>query len=199
MIITVRNSALILTCALSLPFMGGHAIAEGGYGDPRYSGRAYNNNQSYVQGGYADPGYSGSAYNNNQTREQRRASRQQEREQRLALRQEKKKENEGKQSEKYLKKVAKGTRLIAVKCPDGEGKYYATGKRPDIKPEVVSCVDVYFRAYCRGSTQYSEGIARNFIGMSGCFGDTYDINPKPACKVEDVKIDVLEARGGCGS
>lgn len=100
-------------------------------------------------------------------------------------------------AEQYLISVAAGTRLVATKCPDGEGKYYATGKRPNIKPEVVGCVDVRYRAYCAGSTQYSEGIARNFIGMAGCFGDTYDINPKPDCKVDQVHIEVVEARA-CG-
>jgi hypothetical protein len=101
-------------------------------------------------------------------------------------------------SAQYLKSVAAGTRLVATKCPDGEGKYYATGSRPRIKPEVVGCVDVTFRAYCAGSVQYSEGIAHNFIGMAGCFGDTYEISPKPACKVDQVRIEVVEARGGCG-
>jgi len=94
----------------------------------------------------------------------------------------------------YLQSVTAGTRLVATKCPDGEGKYYATGTRPNIKPEVVSCVDVRFRAYCPGSRQYSEGLAHNFIGMNGCFGDTYEINPKPGCKVDQVRIEVVEAR-----
>ncbi len=97
----------------------------------------------------------------------------------------------------YLQSVTAGTRLVATKCLDGEGKYYATGTRPNIKPEVVGCVDVRFRAYCPGSRQYSEGLAHNFLGMAGCFGDTYDINPKPACKVDQVRIEVVEARE-CG-
>lgn len=95
----------------------------------------------------------------------------------------------------YLQSVTAGTRLVATKCPDGEGKYYATGTRPKIKPEVVGCVDVRFRSYCPGSLQYSEGIAHNFIGMAGCFGDTYDISPKPGCKVDQVRIEVVEVRG----
>jgi len=45
-----------------------------------------------------------------------------------------------------------------------------------------------------GSVKFSEGTAQNFIGMVGCFGDTYDINPKPGCKVEQVRIEVVEAR-----
>lgn len=94
----------------------------------------------------------------------------------------------------YLRNVALGTRLVATKCPDGAGKYYATGSRPKIRPEVVACVDIQYRAYCPGGHQYSEGVAHNFIGMSGCFGDTYEINPKPACKVDEVRIDVVAAQ-----
>lgn len=97
-------------------------------------------------------------------------------------------------SDKYLKSVAAGTRLVAKTCPDGEGKYYATGKRPHINPEVVSCVDVHYRAYCPGSTQpTTTGIAGNFVGVAGCFGDTYEINPKPPCKVDQVRIEVIKA------
>jgi len=94
----------------------------------------------------------------------------------------------------YLQSIAAGTRLVATKCPDGEGKYYATGTRPRPKPEVVSCVDVRFRAYCPGSRQYSDGTAHTFVGMSGCFGDTYEITPTPPCKVDQVRIEVVEAR-----
>jgi hypothetical protein len=96
----------------------------------------------------------------------------------------------------FLQSVAAGTRLVATKCPDGEGKYYATGTRPRPKPEVVSCVDVRFRAYCPGDRiHFSEGTANNFTGMvAGCFaGDTYEINPKPGCKVNQVRIEVVEA------
>lgn len=97
-------------------------------------------------------------------------------------------------SEQYLRNVAAGTRLVATKCPDGEGKYYATGSRPNIRPEVVSCVDVKFRASCPGGREYSDVTAHNFIGMSGCFGDTYEISPKLSCKVDQVHISVLEAQ-----
>lgn len=96
--------------------------------------------------------------------------------------------------EQYLRNVAAGTRLVATKCPDGEGKYYATGSRPRIRPEVVSCVDVRFRASCPGGREYSDVTAHNFIGMSGCFGDTYEISPKLSCKVDQVHISVLEAK-----
>lgn len=97
----------------------------------------------------------------------------------------------------YLSQVAAGTQLRVTKCPDGEGNYYATGKFPNIKPAVVHCIDIHFRAHCRGSDEYINGLAHNFVGMSGCFGDTYEIKPKPACKVDQVEIEVVEARP-CG-
>jgi len=97
-------------------------------------------------------------------------------------------------SAQYLRGVASGTRLVATKCPGGEGKYYASGSRPKIKPEVVGCVDMTFRAYCPGSMQYSEGTAHNFVGMSGCFGDTYEIAPKPNCEANQVRIEIVNAR-----
>ena len=97
----------------------------------------------------------------------------------------------------YLKKVAAGVKLVATKCPDNEGHYYATGSMPKIRPEVVGCIDVHYQAICPGSRIAIEGVAKNFIGMSGCFGDTYQIAPKPACAVKDVPIRVVDVRPGC--
>ncbi len=101
--------------------------------------------------------------------------------------------------QEYLQKVAAGIKLVATKCPDGEGNYYATGSMPKIKPEVVGCIDVNFEAYCPGSNIAIKGRADNFIGMSGCFGDTYDIKPKPACSVKEVAIRVVNVVPGCNS
>jgi len=101
--------------------------------------------------------------------------------------------------QEYLKKVAAGVKLVAVTCLGGEGKYYATGSMPKIRPEVVSCIDVHFQAICPGSNVVIDGVADNFIGMGGCFGDTYTISPKPACNVKDVKIRVVDAQPGCGT
>jgi hypothetical protein len=97
----------------------------------------------------------------------------------------------------YLAAMVQGVRLVATKCPDGEGHYYATGTRPSIKPEVVSCVDVYYQASCPDGRVQIRGVAKNFIGMSGCFGDTYQIDPKPACAVKDVRIQITDVRPGC--
>jgi hypothetical protein len=41
-------------------------------------------------------------------------------------------------------------------------------------------------------------LAHNFIGMAGCFGDTYEITPTPGCKVDQVRIEVVEA-SVCGN
>lgn len=97
----------------------------------------------------------------------------------------------------YLASLVQGIRLVATKCPDGEGHYYATGNMPKVKHEAVSCIDVYYEASCPGSRQTVTGVAKNFIGMSGCFGDTYQVEPKPACAVKDVRIQVTDVRPGC--
>ena len=93
----------------------------------------------------------------------------------------------------YLRTVARGMRLRATTCMDGEGKHYMVGIRPSVKPELVSCIDVRFRAVCEGSQQGSQGLARNFLGAStDCWmGDTVEINPKPACKASEVKVEVV--------
>lgn len=96
----------------------------------------------------------------------------------------------------YLNSMRQGIRLVATKCPDGAGHYYATGSMPRIK-HVLSCIDVYYRAYCPGSGVSSNGVAKNFIGDSGCFGDTYQIEPKPACPAEQVRIEVADVQPGC--
>lgn len=96
----------------------------------------------------------------------------------------------------YLNAMRGGIRLSAVKCLDGEGHYYATGSMPKMK-RVLSCIDVSYKAYCPGSAAYSSGVARNFIGMGGCAGETYQISPKPGCPVEQVRIEVTDVRPGC--
>lgn len=108
-------------------------------------------------------------------------------------------EKQERAKQEYLRAVAAGVKLVATKCPDGEGHYYATGTMPNVKPEVVSCIDVHYQAVCPGSSIAIDGIAKNFIGMSGCFGDTYQISPKPLCAVKEVKIRVVEVQHGCGS
>ena len=106
----------------------------------------------------------------------------------------KKAEAEKKQNDKanYLQNFAIGTRLKAIAC---YGETSVVGVAPKIRPEVVGCVDVHYRAQCEDSAAYVDGIANNFVGMSmSCFGDTYRVEPKPACASERVRVTVREAR-----
>jgi hypothetical protein len=92
----------------------------------------------------------------------------------------------------YMSAMRQGIRLAATKCPDGAGHYYVTGKAPNVKGSY--CIDVYYQAVCPGSRVRINGMAHNFVGMSGCFGDTYQIDPKPACPVDQVSIEVTDVR-----
>jgi hypothetical protein len=133
--------------------------------------------------------------------EERRLAEQQRAEEKTRKEEEKRKAAEdAKQARwQYLQMMTSGTRLRARTCPDGEGKYYVVGTRPRPKPEVVSCVDVYFQARCPGMVTGTSGVAKNFTGMAtDCFmGDTVVIDPKPNCKVGDVNVVVKEVRA-CG-
>lgn len=103
-------------------------------------------------------------------------------------------EAEARASREYLAQIVSGTRLRARTCP-GPG-YYVVGIRPDIRPRTHSCVDVDFRASCRGSPNTSvRGTIRNFVGIStDCYmGDAVQIE-KLACDAQDVVIETLAAR-----
>ncbi len=97
--------------------------------------------------------------------------------------------------ESYLNAMRSGIRLSATTCPDGVGHHYVNGTRPKIKGNY--CIDVYYQASCAGSRTTSTGVATNFIGLDDCFGDTYQINPKPACQAELVRVVVTDVRFGC--
>ncbi|UGQ45160.1 hypothetical protein [Massilia endophytica] len=97
----------------------------------------------------------------------------------------------------YLQRMAREIQLGVGKCPDGEGHYYANGTMPRGGKEVVSCIDVHYEASCPGSNIVSRGVADNFVGLSGCYGDTYKIEPRPACKVSEVRIRVVKVTEGC--
>ncbi|MDO8767540.1 MAG: hypothetical protein Q7K57_02310 [Burkholderiaceae bacterium] len=101
-------------------------------------------------------------------------------------------QDEARAATDYLAALTRSTRLMARKCPGGEGKYYIVGKKPNIRPEVVSCVDVHYRAQCTNSASFTDGVGDNFVGLgTDCFmGDTYAIEPTPACKVEEVRVTV---------
>ena len=94
----------------------------------------------------------------------------------------------------YLAEVKRQFRLKATTCPDGEGKYYAVGVNPNIKPQVVACYGIQFRAQCRGGGISAYGGTKHFASMSAsCFaGESVVMEPKLACKPEDVQITVTE-------
>jgi hypothetical protein len=94
----------------------------------------------------------------------------------------------------YLSAMREGILLRATKCPDGEGHYYVTGTKPNL---AGGCIDVIYRASCPGGVHVSTGIARNFVGQSGCFGDTYQIGPKLPCPVDQVSVSVSDVQYGC--
>ena len=99
----------------------------------------------------------------------------------------------------YLVALARGTQLKARTCPGGEGQYYVVGLLPKIKPEKVDCVDLHYRARCEGHANYIDGVGKTFLGIAtDCFmGDTYKIEPKPACPLAQLQITVKEIRA-CG-
>jgi hypothetical protein len=106
------------------------------------------------------------------------------------------KEAEQQAKNNYLNELKRGTKLFARKCPDGEGKYYVVGLLPKVKPKEVSCVDLYYRASCPGGVVYTDGVGKNFVGIAtDCFmGDSYTIEPKPSCKVEEITMQVLDIK-----
>ena len=108
--------------------------------------------------------------------------------------QEAEKAAQAKAQSEYLAEVKRQFKLKATTCPDGEGKYYAVGVNPNIKPEVVQCYGIKFQAQCPGSRATSYGETSHFASMStSCFaGESVVMEPKPACKPQDVRITVTE-------
>lgn len=130
-----------------------------------------------------------------QQQEQQRQEAARERADRLA--QEKaEKAQEQRAKETYLAAMRQGIRLGAAKCPGGDGKYYVSGTRPRIKGE--GCIDVTFEASCPDNRFRTRGTASVFVGMNGCFGDTYPIEPTPPCPVNDVRVQVTNVQY-CGN
>jgi hypothetical protein len=95
----------------------------------------------------------------------------------------------------YLAQMQSGIRLTARQCFGGQ---YVVGTRPRIKPEVLSCVDVHYRAQCTNAAnnQFIDGVGRTFVGMgTDCFsGDNYAIEPKLSCDVKDIQVTLKEVR-----
>jgi hypothetical protein len=100
------------------------------------------------------------------------------------------KEREAKDN--YLRTMTTGIKLAARSCPDGKGRHYIVGTRPNIKSESVGCIDVQYRAVCEGAREGVQGSVHNFVGAgTDCFfGDAAEISPTPACKVSQVRMQV---------
>ncbi|MBX9960992.1 MAG: hypothetical protein K2Y15_12725 [Burkholderiaceae bacterium] len=95
----------------------------------------------------------------------------------------------------YLKAIKEGTRMKVISC---YGDHYVSGERPRVKEPagMSSCVNVAVTAWCPGDRSGRPVLARNFVGMAGCFGDTYKIEPRPSCKAEDMRV-VVESVQSC--
>lgn len=121
--------------------------------------------------------------------EQKRAEEKARREEEKRQREEEKKQAEN----RYLEAMRQGIRLVAHRCPGGEGQYYVSGIRPRTQ-EVVGCINVEFEARCPGQSTGITNTARNFLGAStDCFmGDAVKIQPKPSCKLEEVRLSVRQ-------
>lgn len=104
-------------------------------------------------------------------------------------RQEADKAAEAQQLAEFHAALTRGIRLVAVNC---YGQWSATGTRPKLKePRAGGCIDVAYEASCPDNRQAVRGVAKNFVGMSGCFGDTYEFPSKPACDIKDVRVRVV--------
>lgn len=98
----------------------------------------------------------------------------------------------------YLQGLRTGARGYARTCPGGEGRYFAMATLPRQDKKIVSCIDVHFRAACPGSASYATGVGKTFVDGTSCFGsDAVELSPKPACRVEDVRVEVTQVRP-CG-
>jgi hypothetical protein len=93
--------------------------------------------------------------------------------------------------EAYLAAMKQGIRLRVVQ--EFDPSYRATGSMPKIK-KVLFCIDVYYQASCPGSRVTSNGVLTNFIGWGM---DNSKIEPKPACALDQVRIEVTDVRPGC--
>lgn len=102
-----------------------------------------------------------------------------------------------KAEEEYFAFLRQNIKLKALTCMGGEGAYFVTGSMPKVK-EVVSCIDVHYRASCPGSGSSSTGILGTFGTTSGCLGDLSELTPKPSCPINQVTAEVVRVTG-CNS
>lgn len=104
-----------------------------------------------------------------------------------------KKQSEEQAKRNYLANLRSAIRLQARSC---YGSNYVVGIRPKTSPQLVSGINVHYRAYCPSGGSYS-GISKNFIGIgTDCFtGDTVGNEiPKSvlSCNAEDITVEVTK-------
>jgi hypothetical protein len=79
-----------------------------------------------------------------------------------------------------------GIRLAAKNC---FGEIVIGGQKPRVAGKNYS-IDVYFTAYCPGSSVGISGVLPGFTGFdTGCYGDTASI-AKPPCKASKLRVVV---------
>lgn len=129
-----------------------------------------------------------------------RAAKQKAEEERLKAEKVSQAREEEQRKSNYISNMERGINLKARYCPGGEGKHYIVGIRPRVKPEEVSCIDVYYTEKCPGSAGSASGVIKNFLGAAtDCFmGDTAEVSPTPSCKPEEARIFVNSVRE-CGN
>ncbi|HAS6068193.1 TPA: hypothetical protein I7114_15840 [Vibrio vulnificus] len=95
----------------------------------------------------------------------------------------------------YLDKLKVGGRFAAKAC---YGDVHIGGVLPKVRPKVVSCIDVYYKATCPSTVRSERGVLTNFVSMgTGCFGDTDKLSSNLGCDPKDLRV-VVEKVVKCG-
>lgn len=94
----------------------------------------------------------------------------------------------------YIQNEATGSRLKAIQC---FGEKHVIGVRPRVKPELAACMYLTYRFRCPGEQRWTEQeTTTNYIGMmGGCYGESYELKPKPSCPVEQIELQPVKGRG----
>lgn len=126
-----------------------------------------------------------------QAEEARRLARQQEILERQRARERAKAEREARRTA-YLAKMQQGIKLAGRSCP-GPSKH-VFGTVPNIKPEEVGCLDVYFDVYCPGSASVQHrGVMDTMLNnVNGCYGDTEEVPETLPCAAREFRVKVTQ-------
>ena len=93
--------------------------------------------------------------------------------------------------QKYLDKVKNGTNLAGKRC---YGSNYVGGQLPNIRPQVVSCIDVHYTVSCPNNSYNTyDGVLKNMVSnMGGCYGDISEVKKDLGCKAESFIVRVKD-------